>query len=618
MKSSRKKILNFSLITILVVALISFFILREDTAVESEETTEDEVHLTILGTTDIHGNIYNWSYEDAEEDDRGLAKVATIVNEVREENPNTLLIDNGDTIQGTILTDDIYNTELADEPHPMMDVMNFMEYDTMTLGNHEFNFGVDLIEKIDEEADFPILSANTTYKEDGSYLVQPYAVKEVDGINVGIIGFTTPNIPRWDGDKVKDLNFAGFKESAKQTVDELKENEDVDIIIATAHAGLTEEFDNDDAAADIVEEVPEIAAFLVGHEHEIVEEYIGETPVGAAEDTGRQVVRFDLTLQNDADKWSVSDSELNIIEVADYEADEALKDYASDYHEKTLAYIAEEIGVATGNFHPASEIKGIPEAQLRDTAVMDLINQVQLDHTDADVSAAALFKRDSNIEEGPITYADVFDIYKFPNTLKVVEVTGAELKDYMEWSANYYNTYEPGDINISFNPEMEDYKYDMFAGVDYKIDISQPLGERITDLELDGEEVKPEDTLKLVLNDYRYTSINEEGEGLISGELLYDSDPISPRSLIVEHIEDAGTIEPKVDNNWEIIGADLEHPLREWIIEEVNEGRIEVPDIDSRGSWNSESLNVYKLIEEGKIPSEVLEEHGLDENGEPL
>lgn len=188
----------------------------------------------------------------------------------------------------------------------------------------------------------------------------------------------------------------------------------------------------------------------------------------------------------------------------------------------------------------------------------------------------------------------------------------------MEWSANYYNTYEPGDINISFNPEMADYRYDMFAGVDYKIDISQPTGDRITDLQLDGEEIQPEDTLKLVLNDYRYTNINEEGEGIISGELLYDSDPISPRSLIVEYIEEEGTIDPEVDNNWEIIGADLDHPIREWIIEEVNEDRIEIPDIDSRESWNSESLNVYKLIEEGKIPSEVLEEHNLDENGDPL
>lgn len=617
MSSSRKKILSYSLITVLVIGIIGFFILKEDTEVESEETIEDEVHLTILGTTDIHGNIYNWSYEDGEEDDRGLAKVATIVDEVREENPNTLLIDNGDTVQGTILTDDIYNTDLED-PNPMMDVMNFMKYDAMTLGNHEFNFGLDLVEKIDEEADFPILSANTTYKEDGSYLVQPYTVKEVAGVNVGIIGFTTPNIPRWDGDKVEDLNFAGLKESAKQTVDELKENEEVDIIIATAHAGLDEEYDNDDAARDIIEEVPEIAALLVGHDHAIVEEYIGDTPVGGAEDTGKQVVRFDLTLNHEGDTWSVNDSDINIIDVAEYEANEELKEYAKDYHDRTLAFIAEEIGVATGDFHPESEIKGIPEAQLRDTAVMDLINKIQLDHTDADVSAAALFKKDSNIEEGPITYADVFDIYKFPNTLKLVEITGAELKDYMEWSANYYNTYEPGDINISFNPEMADYRYDMFAGVDYKIDISQPTGDRITDLQLDGEEIQPEDTLKLVLNDYRYTNINEEGEGIISGELLYDSDPISPRSLIVEYIEEEGTIDPEVDNNWEIIGADLDHPIREWIIEEVNEDRIEIPDIDSRESWNSESLNVYKLIEEGKIPSEVLEEHNLDENGDPL
>src|SRR5690554_1888181 len=161
------------------------------------QAEEETVQLTILGTTDIHANIYNWSYEDGKEvEDLGLAKVFSVIKAVREENPNTLLLDNGDTIQGTILSDDLYNTKL-DLPHPVIDVMNFMGYDAMTLGNHEFNFGLELIDKIVEEAKFPILGANIYWK-DGRNFAEPYIIKEVAGIKIGILGLGNPNIPRWD------------------------------------------------------------------------------------------------------------------------------------------------------------------------------------------------------------------------------------------------------------------------------------------------------------------------------------------------------------------------------------------------------------------------------------
>ncbi len=194
-------------------------------------------------------------------------------------------------------------------------------------------------------------------------------------------------------------------------------------------------------------------------------------------------------------------------------------------------------------------------------------------------------------------------------------MTGKELKDYMEWSAAYYNTYKPGDVTISFNPNIRGYKYDMFQGVDYKIDISKPEGERIVDLKFKGKPVKPDDKFKLAINDYRYSGLYNEG--IIKGEPIFESDPISMRSYIAQYIEEVKTIEPKVDNNWEIIGADLDHPLRDYIINEVNEGRIEIPVSEDGRSYNAKALNVYELIEEGVIPEEVLKEYGIakEENG---
>lgn len=572
----------------------------------------DVVKITILGTTDIHGNIFDWSYENqTEDDDVGLAKVYTIVKQIRQENPNTLLLDNGDTLQGTVLTDDIYNTIKIDEPNPIIDVMNFMGYDSMTLGNHEFNFGLDLIKKAEREANFPIISANIYDKETGENFVKPYIIKKVAGIKIGILGLTTPNIPRWDGPKVTSLEFKHMADEAEKYVKILKEEEKVDLIIATAHAGLEGRYDPNegDAAKHIIERCPEIKVLLLGHDHKEIAEEINGTLVGAADDKGNQVVRFDLTLQKNDDAWSIINKNVQLIETKKVVADDELKEYARKYHEATLNFLKETLGTATGDFHPESEIPGIPEAQIRDTAVIDLINKVQLKYTGADISAAALFKTSSNIKKGDISYSSIFDIYKYPNTLYAVEITGKELKDYMEWSASYYNTYKPGDVTISFNPNIRGYNYDMFAGIEYKIDISKPAGERIVDLKFKGEPVKDDQVFKLAVNNYRYNGL--KSMGIISNEPYFKSDPISIRSLIAEYIKEKGTIDPEVDNNWEIIGVDLNHPLRDYIIKMVKNGELEVPRSADGRTPNVKSLNVYELIKAGKIPQEILDEYKI-------
>jgi 2',3'-cyclic-nucleotide 2'-phosphodiesterase/3'-nucleotidase len=572
----------------------------------------EEVHITILGTTDLHANIYNWSYEDGKEvDDLGMAKVYTIVEEVRKENPNTILIDNGDTIQGTILSDDLYNTRM-DLSHPVIDVMNFMGYDSMTLGNHEFNFGLDLVKKIEKEAEFPLLAANASYKEDGSHLVKPYTIVEVGGLKVGILGFTNPNIPKWDGPKVTELEFENMADSAEKYMEELKGQ--TDIIIGTAHAGFENEYGND-GAKEIIERFPEIAALLVGHSHATVNEKYGQTVVGGARDAGRQVVRFDLKLKNENDQWKLVDNTVETIEVEEYEASEDLKEYAKEYHEKTLDFLVEVIGTATEDFVPESEIKDIPEAQIRDTAVIDLINNVQLEATGADIAAAALFQSKSNLKAGDITYASIFDIYKYPNTLVGVEINGKELKEYMEWSAKYYNTFKPGDVNISFNPEIRGYNYDMFQGVDYKVDVSKPEGKRIVDLKYKGEAVKDDDTFKLAINNYRYGGL--KNMGIISGEPYFESDPKSLRSYIADYIKEKGKISPEFDNNWEVIGTDFDHPLREYVIEEINSGNIILPTSEDGRSYNAKGVNIYELIDEGLIPEEVLKEYKVVEKPAP-
>lgn len=569
-------------------------------------TTEaDTTTITILGTSDVHGNLYGYVYEDSKETtNNGLARIATYVNEVKKSNPHVLLLDNGDTYQGNILTDDIYRKK-PEVTHPVSVAMNAMNYDAMTLGNHEFNFGLDLIKRIEKEVKFPVLGANITTK-DGKSFVKPYSIANVDGIKVGIIGVTTPNVPRWDGEKVDSLSFQHMGETVKKYAKELREVEKVDVLIASAHSGMIAEFDEDggsDAAAKIIEMVPDLDALLVGHMHIIVKDQVGQTVVGGPRNLGRDIVRFDLTVKKEAGKATVADRKVEVIDMTGYEPDQKIRDIIKDAHEATISFIAGGggageaggsgglFGQASADFQPENEINGIPEGKLRDTAVVDLINKVQLKATGADVSAAALFKDTSNLKKGDITYANIFDIYKFDNTLYTVKVTGKELKAYMEWSASHYNQWKEGDISISFNPDVPGYLYDMFAGVDYKIDLSKPAGERIVDVMYKGKPLSDTEELKLAVNNYRYSS-GLKALKLVSANRDWES-PRSIRDYLVEYIQEQKVVSPEVDNNWEIIGIDLSSPYRDEVIKLVNNGKIEVP--------YAKSLNVNELLQQGII-----------------
>lgn len=561
--------------------------------------------ITILGTSDVHGNLWGYTYEDEKETtNNGLARISTYVNEVRKTAPNLLLIDNGDTYQGNILTDDIYRKK-PEVTHPVSEAMNAMNYNAMVLGNHEFNFGLDLIDRINKELKFPVLGANITTK-DGKAFVKPYTVINVDGIKVGIIGVTTPNISRWDGEKVDSLTFQHMGETVKKYAKELREVEKVDVLIASAHSGMIAEFDEDggsDSAKKIVEMVPELDALLVGHMHIIVKDEMGQTVIGGPRNLGRDVVRFDIEVKKEANKVSVVDRKVEVVDMANYQPDQKIRDLVKDAHEATVNFISggggagEDgstgglFGQATADFQPENEIKDIPEGKLRDTAVVDLINKVQLKVSGADVSAAALFKDTSNLKKGDIRYGNIFDIYKFDNTLYTVKVTGKELKNYMEWSATHYNRWKEGDISISFDPEVPGYLYDMFAGVDYKIDLSKPAGERIVDVMYKGKPLSDTEELTLAVNNYRYSSALKAYK-IVNANRDWES-PRSIRDYLVEYIQEQKEVSPEVDNNWEIIGVDLSSPYRDEIIKMVNDGKIDVP--------YDKSLNVLELQKEGII-----------------
>ncbi len=535
-----------------------------------------ETHITIIGTSDTHGNIWGYSYEDMKESSGdGLARVSTYVNQVRAENPNTILVDAGDTIQGTIMTDDLYSRDTAN--HPVPAALNYMKYDAWTLGNHEFNFGVDKLQSIIGQADMPVLAANIK-NADGSYFTGAgYTIVERGGVKVAIIGVDTPNIPRWDGTKqgVDKLTFEPMADAVAACIKEIGDK--ADVIMVSAHAGLEAEYSTDgsDAAKTILAKCPEVDVLQMGHTHTT---YVNNDtiPVGEAKNNAGEVVRYDLTLNADKE---ITSATVETVSMKGVEPDQNLRNVAAikAAQEKTVSFIQDNVlGHAAADFQPVNEIKGLPEGRLQDTAVIDLIGTVQLANSGADVTAVALFKDTSDLKKGDLNYGNMFDIYKFPNVLYTVKVTGAEMKAYMEWAAECWNQWQSGDINISFNPDKPGYLHDHFIGLNYEVNLSRPAGQRIENVTFKGQPLADDQVLTLCVNDYRYTGL--KNEGIISGEKEWESSA-SVRDMLVAYLAEHDPLEPVVDNNWKITGVDLQkdNPERAAYIEKINAGQLATP-----------------------------------------
>ncbi|OJG72074.1 5-nucleotidase [Enterococcus quebecensis] len=581
--------------------------------------------LTILGTSDVHGQLWDWSYEDDKQTPVGLSQVSSVVENVRLENPNgTILIDNGDINQGTILTDDLYNkTPLINQPNPMIKAMNYMKYDAMVLGNHEFNFGLDLIKKLHSEAQFPILSANTYVKETNTRFVGGTMKKDIDidgdgtkDLTVGIIGLTTPQVPLWDGAKVDSLHFEPLRAEAEKAVAELKD--DTDIIIASMHAGRKSS-SAASSADEVISNVAGIDAYILGHDHRSFAEQLqgptGLVPVAGPRDTGVEMVRIDLDIEKSDEKWVVKNSNAAIVNTKTVPADEVLKAEIKEYHDTTRKFISEKIGTATGNFLPPEEVKGIPEAQLRPTAMISLINNVQRKATGAQLSASALFKADSKLNAGDLSYSNVFDIYKYPNTLVSANITGENLLAYMENQADYYNTPGPDDLTISFNQNIRVFNYDIISGISYKIDISKPHGERIINPTIDGQPVDLAANYTIAMNNYRYEGLL--AQGIISGDPIKSTDPETIRGLIADYIREKQILDPaqEIENNWEVIGYHFNKNWRELAVQLVNDGTLQTELAPDGRTPNVKPITKQDVINAGFSPKKITIMHTNDVHG---
>ncbi|MBC2877150.1 MULTISPECIES: bifunctional metallophosphatase/5'-nucleotidase [Streptomyces] len=497
---------------------------------------------TVMGTTDLHGNVFNWDYfTDAEFDDKahndvGLAKISTLVKQVRKEKGrrNTLLIDAGDTIQGTQLAYYYARVEPITKAHgpvhPMALAMNSMGYDAAALGNHEFNYGIPVLRKFEQQCHFPLLGANALDAKTMRPAFRPYVIKRMRtphgrDVRVAVLGLTNPGIAIWDKANVQGkMVFPGLEEQAAKWVPRLR-SMGADVVIVAAHSGTsgTSSYGDalpyvENAAALVAERVPGIDAILVGHAHVEVPEYRvvnKETgrPVVLSEPLkwGQRLTLFDFDLVWERGRWQVASVSSKVLNSNTAEEDAAVTGLVRGQHRKVVAYVNQRIGTSTAAMDAA-------EAPYRDTPIIDFINHVQAETVRAALkgtayaslpvlSQASCFSRTAAVPSGPVSVRQVAGLYPFENTLEARVLTGAQLREYLEFSARYYVRTPVGapvdPAKLTNAESIPDYNYDVVSGLSYEVDVAKAPGARIGKLLFDGKPLDDAAQFVLAVNNYR-------------------------------------------------------------------------------------------------------------------
>ncbi|MWV59132.1 bifunctional metallophosphatase/5'-nucleotidase [Rathayibacter sp. VKM Ac-2754] len=574
-------------------------------------TLDDGVELTLVSTTDVHGHVYNWDYfanaPYEGEDTLGLTRVATEVDRLRAEkgDESVLVFDNGDAIQGTPLTyyyglGDGAAGVLADETtHPMATAFNTIGYDAQVVGNHEYNYGLDMLSAYEGDLEAPLLGANVVEVATGEPYHKPYELieREIDGetVTIGVLGLVTPGVRVWDKQYVDGvLEFQDMVEAAKQWVPEVQEQADVVVVLAHTGQGTVADADydpadlNEDVVNNIATQVPGIDVVVAGHSHQDVpqtlytnvagEQVLVTQPYYWAQ--GLTEVTLNLVPDTAGDlqvDWSEGSAPVaKPVYARDIpEESTAVLDALAEQHATTIDYVNTPVAESV-------EELSAETSRYEDTPIIDFINNVQAETVDtalegtewADVpviSQASPFSRTAVFPKGQVTIRDIAGLYIYENTLRGVEMTGAQVREYLEFSALYFNQVAPGAVfdpatgTNAVTPDRPtgtpDYNYDALSGVDYVIDISQPAGSRIRDLaHPDGTPVADDDVFVMAVNNYRQSG----GGGypaVAEAPVVYD-ELQEIRQLLIDWASARGVIDKAdfYDENWSLTTVAAEAP----------------------------------------------------------
>jgi 2',3'-cyclic-nucleotide 2'-phosphodiesterase / 3'-nucleotidase len=532
---------KFVLILSLIILSIGLCAVKRDT-------------LYVLHTTDVHGNLLAYDYFKDSEADKGLSKIYTFIKEFRAKHKNVILLDGGDMIQGTPLTY-LYNHVESNQPHPIIAAMNYMGYDAMTVGNHEIEQGLEVCNRLIAESDFPWLSANSILANGKSYF-EPYTFLEVSGMNIAILGLTTPGIPKWLNSSVYEgIQWKNMEEISKTHIDKLKN--EADLVIGLFHAGFEADQQDTDlpqenASGLVAENVPGFDVIFGGHSHQTFPE--GQLTITDPTETlklisgyhGKKLGIVKIITEHKDERIKIVEKTGWIQPVQEFPSSEEIDKMFEINHQKTLEFMRKEIAV-TG-----SELS-TENAYFSDNPLIDLINLVQLEVSDADLSFASCFNSQLEIDPGPVQVKDIFSLYPYENSLYIVDMTGKEIVEYLEFAARFFVLVNE---KIMSSKEISGYNYDIAEGISYVIDVTEPEGSRIRDLYLisTGEPINELSTYTVALNSFRGSG----GGGYLNK--IGKTDPVIKyksnqeiRNLIIEYLTDNPDFQFNINDNWQII-----------------------------------------------------------------
>jgi 2',3'-cyclic-nucleotide 2'-phosphodiesterase / 3'-nucleotidase len=539
--------------------------------------------ISIMETTDLHGVILPYDYIEKKNLDASLSSAFTYIKQVRNENNLTLLIDNGDNLQGQ---PEVYYYNFIDTSalHICSEVMNYMGYDAGTVGNHDIEAGHAVYDRLVKEYNFPLLAANAVDVNTGKPYFKPYTIIKREGVKIAVFGMVTPAIPNWLPEELySGIEFRDMVETAKLWMPQIL-NEKPDIVIGLFHSGWDKPKDgqpdnnpmNENGSAAVAYNVPGFDVIFNGHDHRIANEKI----VNSSGDTvlilnggshAKNIAQADITFLPKKNKGKYQKRLTGkIINVADFKPDSEFVAKFRPQHNTVDEYVNRIIG-------NSSSLISSRDAYFGPSAFVDMIHSIQLEITGADISFAAPLSFDVSISKGPITVGDMFKLYRFENFLYTMSLSGEEIQKYLEYSySGWLNTMNSSsDLMLKFRlgkdgkPALNDgkawlknqpYNFDSAAGINYTVDLTRPEGNRVSISNFtDGRIFEKNKMYKVAVNSYRgngggghFTSGSGIGKNELRSRVIASTDR-DLRYYILKSIEEKKSLNPEPLNNWKIL-----------------------------------------------------------------
>ena len=559
----------------------------------------DSVKITIVETSDVHGAIFDYNFITSKKSDGSLSKVYTYLSNIKD-TTELILVDNGDILQGQP-TVYYYNFVNNKENHICSKVMNYMQYDAATVGNHDIEAGHDVYDRLTKEFNFPWLAANAKNKKTGKPYFTPYTVINKQGFKIAFLGLITPGVPNWLPEELwEGIEFEDMVESAKKWVPIIMKKEKPDILVGLFHSGYNYNYENSDyntyknenASLIVAKQVPGFDIVFIGHDHLSRNEKIKniedqEVLILGPTSGARQVAIANVELNLNKTGTFEKKIQGNIVEINLYDSDSIFNSKFKTEFQEVKEFVSRKVGENEVEMDAFEAIFG-------PSAFLDFIHDVQLELSGAQISFAAPLSFKDKINKGPIYVSDLFKLYKFENFLYTIKMTGSEIDKYLEYSvSNWFNTMDDHNDNLllfekdengklNFSERYQSYKlksnfynFDVASGIMYTVNVSMPNGEKV-EIEsfVDGKTFYSDSTYTVAINSYRGNGGGghlKYGVGLTDEQLIerrISSTEKDIRYYMMKWIEEKRTINPKLKNNWKI------EPYDWWIVAKENDKKL--------------------------------------------